>query len=168
MIDLRRRSRELVWAWADRMAAMLEPVANICGDNRTARVRRVGRSLVIEALAGLDLSAFWFGWLGAGDAARTINIREGRVQGIGFYLTLTAATVSIGGNAAAKHLIIATGNEQNGRIEVNTVAAENFTGHTTNEWRVPLYEVYLSESGNVVMSAIGSIGRIDVSSWNPL
>lgn len=169
MIDLRRKSREPIWAWADRIAEALMALVNIRGDNRTARVRREGNAMIVEAIpaTGLDLSVFWFGWLGPAATPQTVGIRGGPVQGNGFYQTLQGANVACGGNASDPHLIIATGTDSYGSISGNSVLASGFTGHTTNEWRVPLYEVYLSDSGKVVMSAVGKIGCLDLSSWNP-
>lgn len=116
--------------------------------------------------SGLNLSKFAFGWIGLGATAGTVRINRGVVMGFNNLVRLDAATVAVGGNEAAPHYIIASGNFNplSGAIAVNSVLASAFTGHTTNQWRVPLYECYL-KGGAPFMSLIVHVGVIDLKSW---
>lgn len=108
--------------------------------------------IVVDGVAGLDLSKFAFGWVSA--SGQTVTIAVGYVEGRYGYRTVGQTVVSVGGNASAKHLIIATGDATSAAVEVNSVLESAYTGDAVNQWRRVLYRVYLA-NGRPVMDMIG-------------
>lgn len=102
---------------------------------------------------GLDLSIFAFGWLGT--TGQTVSIREGFIEGRVGYHIVPGATVSVGGNESAPHLIVVTGDDQGGAIAVNSVLESAYSGDTADVWKRVLYRVYL-RNGVPFMDMVGS------------
>lgn len=150
---VRRRS---VLSWASDQQRTLRPLINLSGDKKTILVRKKGNSFIIEGTgAGLDLSKFAFGWLGINaDNPQAVDIRAGYIEGRLGYRIVSGATVNVGGNESAPHLIIVTFDDQGGVIEGNSVLESSFSGDTSDRWRRVLYRVYLRD-GTPFMDMIG-------------
>lgn len=124
-----------------------------------AQVRvKNGRLIISGSGSGFSLRRFAFGWMGY--SGQQVTIAAGYMEGRYGYHAIAGATVNVGGNATAKHLIIVTGNEAGGQIEVNSVLESAFSGDASNQWRRILYRVYLNK-GRPVLDMVGAgIGGI--------
>lgn len=119
---------------------------DVVGDEIRFSMSRRGLS------GGLDLSRFAFGWLGS--QGQTALVRAGYIEGRFGYRAIAGATVQIGGNSSAPHLIIVSGDDQGGAIELNSVLESSFSGDSADRWRRVLYRVYLN-NGVPVMDMVG-------------
>lgn len=140
------------------------------GADPSVRVEmRAGGLRIGMGASGLNLSKFAFGWAGAGAAANKVRITAGYAAGFNSFISVGVdgeGEVTVGGNQAAPHFIIAQGTLEplTGVILSTSVLASAFSGHTSNQWRLPLYRVYL-RNGRAMYDLVLHVGVIDLKTW---
>ena len=169
--DLMPRPREYVWSWASRIIPFILPAINLAGDGKTTRVRKEGSALIVEALPADATRGRAFGITAI--SGTKITLADGWVESYNSFTKIPGGEVSVGGTISAPHLIIARGKIVEGRPDVSgctlldhSIPLSTFNGHVDNEWRRPLWIVYLA-SGKATVAANGDLtpGVIDLKGW---
>lgn len=89
-----------------------------------------------------------FEWLGADGATATIG--SGYVVTFGRLIQISETNVPSTGSINSPGIIFVEAKrlEENYSIAIKCLASSSFPGHTVEAWRMPIYAVYLSSSGD--------------------
>ena len=129
-------------------------------------LRNPGGRWVIETGAALDLSEYCGGIASIDQTLLTVTIAADLVVFGSSSASSAATVVSVGGTSAAKHYVYAYGTLNPLAISISPVSAvaSSFPYHAVNQWKRPLYEVYV-DSGTIVVNRIMHLGLIDLTSF---